>query len=68
MRAVNPAFIPRNHHVEAMIATAVERDDFGPFEERLKVLSRPYDDQPAHARYAEAPEGGRADYRTFCGT
>nr|WP_274533746.1 protein adenylyltransferase SelO family protein [Methylobacterium sp. Leaf106] len=68
MRAVNPAFIPRNHHVEAMIAAAVERDDFGPFEELLAVLSRPYDNQPAHARYAEAPEGGGADYRTFCGT
>ncbi|MCC0808548.1 YdiU family protein [Methylobacterium sp. W2] len=68
MRAVNPAFIPRNHHVEAMIAAAVERSDFGPFEELLAVLSRPYDDQPAHARYAEVPESGGADYRTFCGT
>ncbi|KQP44711.1 protein adenylyltransferase SelO [Methylobacterium sp. Leaf106] len=68
MRAVNPVFIPRNHHVEAMIAAAVERGDFGPFEELLAVLSRPYDDQPAHARYAEAPEGGGAEYRTFCGT
>lgn len=68
MRAVNPAFIPRNHHVEAMIAAAVERDDFGPFEELLAVLSRPYDDQPAYAHYAEAPEGGGAGYRTFCGT
>ncbi|GJD40326.1 YdiU family protein [Methylobacterium bullatum] len=68
MRTINPAFIPRNHHVEAMIAAAVEQGDFGPFEELLAVLSRPYDDQPDHARYAEAPEGGGADYRTFCGT
>ena len=68
MRAINPAFTPRNHQVEAMIAAAVERGDFGPFEELLAVLSRPYDDQPAHARYAEAPEGGGAGYRTFCGT
>nr|USU31333.1 YdiU family protein [Methylobacterium sp. OTU13CASTA1] len=68
MRAVNPAFIPRNHNVEAMIAAAVEHDDFGPFEELSAVLARPYDDQPAHARYADAPEGGGADYRTFCGT
>ncbi len=68
MRAVNPAFIPRNHRVEAMIAAAVEQDDFGPFEALSAVLSRPYDDQPAHAHYAEAPEGGGAGYRTFCGT
>jgi serine/tyrosine/threonine adenylyltransferase len=68
MRAVNPAFIPRNHRVEAMIEAAVERSDFGPFEELLTVLSRPYQDQPDHARYAEAPEGGGVGYRTFCGT
>ena len=68
MRAVNPAFIPRNHRVEEMIAAAIERDDFVPFETLLTVLSRPYDDQPEHARYAEAPEGGGVGYRTFCGT
>ncbi|MBE7245285.1 MAG: YdiU family protein, partial [Actinomycetospora chiangmaiensis] len=68
MRAVNPAFIPRNHRVEAMIEAAVERNDFGPFEDLLTVLSRPYEDQPDHARYAEAPEGGGVGYRTFCGT
>ncbi|GJE54845.1 MULTISPECIES: protein adenylyltransferase SelO [Methylobacterium] len=68
MRAVNPAFIPRNHRVEAMISAAVERGDFGPFEELSAVLSRAYDDQPDYARYAEAPKGGGAGYRTFCGT
>ncbi len=68
MRAANPAFIPRNHRVEEMIEAAVERSDFAPFENLLRVLSRPYDDQPAEARYAEAPEGGGAGYRTFCGT
>ncbi len=68
MRRVNPAFIPRNHRVEAMIAAAVEHDDVAPFEELLAVLSKPYDDQPAMARYAEPPEGGGVGYRTFCGT
>src|SRR6478609_5060596 len=32
MRSVNPAFIPRNHRVEAVIQAAVN-DDFAPFEE-----------------------------------
>lgn len=68
MRQVNPAFIPRNHRVEEMIEAAVERDDFAPFEAFLAVLSRPYDDQPASAPYAEPPEGGGVGYRTFCGT
>lgn len=68
MRSVNPAFIPRNHRVEAMIEAAVEQQDFVPFEALLTVLSRPYDDQPDFAQFAEAPEGGGRGYRTFCGT
>ena len=54
MRAVNPAFIPRNHRVEAVIEAAVNRDDFAPFEELLTVLSKPYDDQPAFAELCGA--------------
>ena len=68
MRAVNPAFIPRNHRVEAMIQAAVEQGDFAPFEELLMVLSKPYEDQPSFARYAEPPEPDERIYRTFCGT
>jgi uncharacterized protein YdiU (UPF0061 family) len=68
MRAVNPAFIPRNHRVEAMIQAAVEQGDFAPFEELLMVLSRPYEDQPAFAHYSEPPEPHQRVYRTFCGT
>ena len=67
MRSVNPLFIPRNHRVEAVIAAAVEREDFVPFEELLTVLSAPYDEQPAFAAYADPPPE-RIKYRTFCGT
>ncbi|MDQ0471532.1 protein adenylyltransferase SelO [Labrys wisconsinensis] len=68
MRAVNPAFIPRNHRVEAVIEAAVERADFGPFEELVQVLSAPCEDQPAFAAYAEPPAPDERVYRTFCGT
>jgi serine/tyrosine/threonine adenylyltransferase len=68
MRGVNPAFIPRNHLVEEMIAAAVERGDYRPFEDLLTVLSRPYKDQPDAARYAKPPEPNEQVYRTFCGT
>ena len=68
MRAANPAFIPRNHRVEAMIEAAIERDDFAPFERLLSVLARPYDDQPEAAAYAEPPADRGVGYRTFCGT
>ena len=68
MRRVNPAFIPRNHRVEAVIRAAVDEDDFGPFEELLAVLSRPFDDQPEHAEYAQPPEETERVLQTFCGT
>jgi uncharacterized protein YdiU (UPF0061 family) len=68
MRAVNPAFIPRNHRIEAVIQAAVTRDDFAPFEQFLTVLSRPYEDQPALSDYAEAPEPHQRVLQTFCGT
>jgi serine/tyrosine/threonine adenylyltransferase len=68
MRSVNPAFIPRNHRIEAAIEAAVNRDDYAPFEELLTVLSRPYEDQPAFAGYAEPPEPHQRVLQTFCGT
>jgi uncharacterized protein YdiU (UPF0061 family) len=68
MRQANPAFIPRNHLVEAAIAAAVERQDFGPFEELVTVLSKPYEDQPEFAAYAGPPAQIDKAYQTFCGT
>ncbi len=68
MRAVNPAFIPRNHRVEEAITIAVERDDFGAFETLLSVLQHPFDDQPGNARFAEPPELDQVVHQTFCGT
>jgi serine/tyrosine/threonine adenylyltransferase len=68
MHAINPAFIPRNHRVEAVIDAAVTRDDFAPFEELLTVLSKPYEDQPAFAAYADPPKPEQRVLQTFCGT
>ena len=68
MRAVNPAYIPRNHQIEAMITTAVEQDDLTRMDELLTVLSRPYADQPEFVRYAEPPQPHEQVTATFCGT
>ena len=68
MRAVNPAFIPRNHLVEAALDAAVTRQDFAPFEELLEVLSRPYEDRPGYERYAAPPAPEERVQQTFCGT
>jgi uncharacterized protein YdiU (UPF0061 family) len=68
MRRVNPAFIPRNHRVEQIIAAAIERADLAPFEELLKVLSQPYQEQPGFEVYAAPPRPEERVLRTFCGT
>ena len=68
MRTVNPAYIPRNHRVEAVIRAAVDEDDFSPFEALLTVLSKPFEDQPAFAHYAEPPQDHERVLQTFCGT
>ena len=60
MRAVNPAFIPRNHRVEAVIQAAMVKDDYAPFEELLAVLSKPYEDQPAIRGLCRAAAAGPA--------
>ncbi len=68
MRGANPAFIPRNHLVAAVIDAAVERGDFGPFEELLEVVSRPYEDRPDLERYSRPARPEECVSATFCGT
>jgi len=68
MRSVNPAFIPRNHMVEAALNAAMGRQDFHPFEEILDVLSRPYEDRADMVRYAVPARPEERVCQTFCGT
>ena len=68
MRAANPAFIPRNHLVEAAITAAAERSDYQPFERLLAVVIRPFEDDPALALYATPPTEDERVLQTFCGT
>ncbi|WP_244709561.1 protein adenylyltransferase SelO [Rhizobium cremeum] len=67
MDAVNPAVIPRNHRIEDVIAAGLA-GDFGPFEQMLAALERPYTEDPAHADYALPPMPAEKVMRTFCGT
>jgi uncharacterized protein YdiU (UPF0061 family) len=68
MNAVNPAFVPRNHRIEAMISAAIEQDDYSPMKALLAVLARPYEDQPESAHLATAPLSHERVLATFCGT
>jgi uncharacterized protein YdiU (UPF0061 family) len=62
-RLANPAFIPRNHQVEAALAAAAE-GELGPFERLHQVLRQPYDDQPEATELAEPPGDEQWSYRT----
>lgn len=66
-RANNPAVIPRNHRVEAVLAAA-EQGDLGPMERLLETLSAPYDHERRRDPDDLIPGSWTEPYRTFCGT
>jgi uncharacterized protein YdiU (UPF0061 family) len=68
LRQVNPIYIPRNHHVEAVLQAAIEQSDLAPFERLFTVLQKPYDERPDDSDYATSPVSRETPYRTFCGT
>jgi uncharacterized protein YdiU (UPF0061 family) len=68
MRRVNPKFIPRNHRIEEAIAAAYTNDDLAPFETLVRVLQKPFDDQPDAEHLAEPPKPDERVTQTFCGT
>jgi uncharacterized protein YdiU (UPF0061 family) len=68
LRAANPAYVPRNHRIEEVIAAAVERGDFRPFHALHAVLSKPYDEQPDRFDYRTPPLPHERVQNTFCGT
>jgi uncharacterized protein YdiU (UPF0061 family) len=52
MNAVNPKYVLRNY-VAQLAIEAAEQGELSVLHEVLDVLRRPFDEQPAHARYAE---------------
>jgi len=54
MRRVNPKYILRNYLAHKVILEA-QNGDYEPMKELIKVLERPYDEQPEHERYAALP-------------
>lgn len=67
MRGVNPIFIPRNHRVEEAIQGA-QGGDFSRFHRLVAVLANPYEEQPEHVEYENAPLEEEKVRETFCGT
>ena len=67
LRAVNPAYIPRNHRIEQVISAALA-GDYRPFEILTNILSTPFDDQLQNAIYHLPPLPEEEVRETFCGT
>jgi uncharacterized protein YdiU (UPF0061 family) len=68
LRSVNPAFIARNHRVEAALNAASRDGDFEPFRQLLRILQRPFDEQPEFIEYTRPPQQSERVLQTFCGT
>jgi uncharacterized protein YdiU (UPF0061 family) len=67
MRNINPAFIPRNHRVEAALDAAVS-GNLEPFDLLLDTLQRPFEEQPERSHLKNPPEKDEVVQATFCGT
>ncbi len=67
MRRANPAIIPRNHRVEAMIQAAVD-GDLGPLEELRSALADPFEPDPRFDHLRTPPGESERVVQTFCGT
>jgi uncharacterized protein YdiU (UPF0061 family) len=68
MYQANPAFIARNHLVEAAIDAAVNDDDFEPFNRLVDLLGKTCEYEPGLADYARPPQPDEVVSKTFCGT
>ncbi|MFP4616034.1 MAG: protein adenylyltransferase SelO [Thiohalorhabdus sp.] len=68
MRAVSPAYIPRNHRVEQAIEAAMNEGDLRPIDDLLAVLTDPYADHPGYEHLARPPRPEEVVAQTFCGT
>ena len=65
MRQVNPKYILRNHLAETAI-TRAESGDFSEVQRLLKLLSRPYDEQPEHEHDAGFPPDWASHLEVSC--
>ncbi len=65
MNRVNPKFVLRNHLAETAIVRA-RAGDFGEVERLLKVLKRPFDEQPEHEADAGFPPDWARQLEVSC--
>jgi len=64
----NPLVIPRNHHVEAILAEYETSGQSTVIDDFLEVLRSPYQQLKQTSQFQDEPKDGDHQYRTFCGT
>jgi protein adenylyltransferase len=67
MQGANPAFLPRNHRVQAAL-DAADAGDYTLFLKLLEIIQRPYDNQAEFSEYSQPPRPSERVLQTFCGT
>ncbi|MET0336087.1 MAG: protein adenylyltransferase SelO, partial [Rhizobacter sp.] len=65
MNQANPKYVLRNHLAEVAIRAAGE-GDFTETQRLLKVLERPFDEQPEHSAYADFPPAWAQSIEVSC--
>ena len=65
MNAVNPKYVLRNHLLQVAIEKA-QQHDFSEVRQLLRVLEKPFDEQPAFSRYAELPPAWARHLKVSC--
>lgn len=65
MKLVNPKFILRNHLAQKAIAMA-EQGDFSEVDKLLKIVQRPFDEQPENDEYSKPPAIGSPKVVVSC--
>lgn len=65
MHAVNPKYVLRNYLAQATIEKA-QNKDFSEVDKLLRILERPFDDQPENDRYAALPPDWASELEVSC--
>ncbi len=68
MQRANPAYIPRNHRVEAALDAATHQGDMAPFETLLRLVQQPFDAHAGSEQFQLPPQPEERVLHTFCGT
>jgi hypothetical protein len=66
MDAVNPKYILRNYLAQIAIERAEKERDFSEIDRLLKLLARPFDEQPKMEAYAATPPGWAQQIEVSC--